>query len=178
MNAIRRIALAAATAALTGSLASPTLAADTANADATVVMAAPCVSVASPQLDFGIQGFSTWSQDTTATAPISFSNCSEVGEFISVHGTDAVDAGGGGTTWTLFDVPAPCPDRGLNVYGVTLDSTGGFGSFSLSNFSVGLGGFPSGVTSLLDEVTLIPPCVGSDGSGASMSFQIVFIASF
>lgn len=178
MHSMRRTVLASAMAALAGGFATPVRAAETVNISATVLMAAPCVTVASTQLDFGVQGFSTPSQDTTATAPLSFSSCSDAAEFIFVHGTDAIDAGGGAATWSLTGSQITCPDRPLNKYRVTLRSTGGFGSFDLMSASWLLGGFSPGAQSQLDEVQLVTPCVGSDGSGASMSFQIVFTASF
>ena len=178
MHALRRIAIASAATLVLGGLATPAFAADNGSVDAQVTVATPCILLTEPvsgTSDFGTLPFSTAGTTTEGQQPISYQNCGTAAQRIWAAGTDAT---GGDATWYLGAGPGPICDQPLNTYRIALFGLDGspVGAI-LETTPVELQSLePPFVTRL--SATLSMPCVGSDGVGETMSFQILFTATF
>lgn len=168
MNTLRRVAIATATAALLGGLASPALAADTVTVQATVEIVGPCLTTTTNLIDFGQLEFGSG-----GLGPVRYQNCSSVPEHVFARATDAGESGGGRLQWVLDDAGIPCPDRGPNVFGLATDSLLLLGTTDREIDEVA-GGDPGAVNGLV----LYMPCQGSDGLGSTMTWQVTFTATF
>jgi hypothetical protein len=158
-------------------VAGPVLAADTVTVDAQVSIVAPCITVSTTSIDFGQLSFST-QFPATSTRDISYANCSGAEELVFARGTDATEADGGPATWLLTDPQNGCPDDGPNSYILDLLSSDGRSAQRLLTTDRQVDTVATGSSGLLDEVKLWAPCEGSDGAGETMSFQIIFTATF
>lgn len=172
MRSLRRAGLALALGGLLAANAAPTFAADNGTVDAQVTVATPCITITQPSLDFGTLPFSSATTTGTSQRNVNYQNCGDADERIWAAGTNAQ---GGLATWTLDDLGnTPLCDRPVNSYRVWL------GGPILVNLSL----VPAEIQQLAAAgstqvpVALYMPCVGSDGVGATMSFQILFTATF
>jgi hypothetical protein len=172
MSHLRHLAIAMATAALLGGLASPVLAEEAVTVDATVTMAAPCLTVSTPSLDFGVTHFSTDANPGVGDQPITYTSCSAASERVFVRGTDAAEVGGGTTAWTLSATTNGCDqDLGPNVFKLVAYRLSG-PIWNLGKFDQQVETLDPGADGSLDRIQFTAPCVGSDGSGATLSFSI------
>jgi hypothetical protein len=179
MRRIRHLLISTMAAALFGAAASPALAADNATVDASVSMAAPCLTVSTSQLDFGAQGFSPdGGSPSVAQQSLVYTSCSESYERVFAHGTSAAEAGGGSASWALSAASLDCPDYGVNKYGLGLHSTAFGFDRALTTVDQQLEIVGNGSAGSLDQATFRAPCIGSDGAGTTMEFQIVLTATF
>ena len=177
MNALRRLAIVLATAALLGGLASPALAADTVTVDASVTMAAPCLTVSTTSLDFGVTHFTTDANPGFGDQPIMYTSCSAAGERVFIRGTDAAEVGGG-AAWSLSASTYGCDqDLGPNVFKLIAYRLSG-PLWNVGKFDQEIETLNPGADGAVDRIQFTAPCVGSDGSGATMSFQIIYTATF
>ena len=178
------------TAFITSAL--PAFGADSATVNASVSVAAPCITVAPSSIAFGTVPFSTPATPSSRTVNgISFVNCGASSEFVLAHGTDAVGTSPSTATWDLAGFFACSGASGLNHYNLTLNGGNSGGANPTPGFSVNtvktdqylrLNGtntvFAAGSAEPVDAY-LTMPCAGSDGAGASaMNFNIVFTATF
>lgn len=168
MNPVRRFAIASATAALLGGLASPTLAADSVTVEASVEIVGPCLTTSTPTVDFGQMEFGT-----AGLAPVAYQNCSAVTEHVYARGTGASDLGATRTGWSLSDAGIPCPDRGPNAFGLATDSL-----LLLGESDREIDEVPAGSPGAVAGLVLYMPCAGSDGLGSVMTWQVIFTATF
>ena len=180
MKALRRLTTALVTAALAGGLAGPALAADSVTVDAVVSIVAPCITVSTTAVDFGANLPSVGTDASRSLRAFSYASCSGLAEKVFGRGTDA---NGPTATWSLLHVPEACSVRGLNnfsLYGQ--GDTSGIGrtyvSYPLTTTDQELETVGPGAAGTISELVLWMPCVGSDGVGETMSFQITFTASF
>lgn len=177
MNAIRRVAISMATAALVGGLASPVLAADTQTVNAEVSLVAPCLTVSTLSVDFGPMLPEVDGTSSLSFRPIRYSNCAAGGEQVFARGTNAIEVGGP-ATWSLSGGGIACPDFGVNRFRLFLMTAAeGLGS-SLTTVDQLVDTVPAESDGIRDQLILRAPCQGSDGVGSTMSFQIVFTATF
>jgi hypothetical protein len=167
MNAVGRLALATATAALLGGLASPALAADSVTVDASVSVVGPCLTTTTNVLDFG-----QLSLQSGSSQPIDYTNCSGTVEHVFARGTDA-GGGGGGADWFLDDSGTPCPDLGLNRYRLQT-----FTGFLIGTTDREIDEVEAGSDGSANGLALFMPCAGSDGIGQTLTFQVIFTATF
>jgi hypothetical protein len=167
MHALRRFATVLATAALAGGVASPALAGDSVTVDASVEVTGPCLTTSTTYLDFGQQ-----SLEGGAFRAITYQNCSAATERVYARGTDA-SGGGGGVDWLLDDSGTPCPDLGPNRFGVRTDAFLMIGTTDREIEEVS-----PGSDGAVGALGLFMPCAGSDGIGQTMTFQVVFTATF
>ena len=168
MRPLRRLAIASATAALLGGLASPTLAADSVTVEASVEIVGPCLTTSTPTVDFGQMEFGL-----TRLAPVVYQNCSAATEHVFARGTDATDGGATRTGWTLDDSGIPCPDRGPNIFGLATDSLLLIGTTDREIDEVN-----AGSSGAVNGLLLYMPCPGSDGLGSVMTWQVILTATF
>jgi hypothetical protein len=179
MTTMRRLILALVLAALAGGQAGPALAADSATVDATVSVEAACLTISSTEVDFGTLSFSSdGANPSQGVEAISYTNCGGAIERIFGRGTDAAEVGGS-TTWTLGTTTGLCPERGLNTFragagSTTSSNVGGL----LSTVDAQLETVAGGAAGQVNVLYVSMPCTGSDGSGATMSFQAIFTATF
>lgn len=130
-----------------------------------------------------------WATDGTATdIDVDVSNCGENDQNFSVVGTDATSTTTS-LTWDLVDwysLTEPCdPDANpvVNAYGlnaITFDSTNASMSTPIlttaSPVEGGQNVTPGGTIGDLVNFTINYPCVGSDGAGETMTFDLTVIA--
>ena len=178
MRLLRRLIIVAATAALAGGLAGPAAAADSATVDAEVSIIAPCLTVSTSAIDFGATLFSRPDVPWGATRSISYRDCSGSGEYIFGRATNASETGGGSGSWQLSASNLDCSDLGPNKFGLRVQSTTPFSETALLVVDQQLEHIGADALGSINTVLLRTPCTGSDGSGATMSFQIIFTASF
>ena len=177
MNASRRVAVSLAMAALAGGLASPALAADTQTVNAEVSLVAPCLTVSTLSVDFGPMLPEVDGTSSLSFRPIRYSNCAAGGEQVFARGTNATEVGGP-ATWSLSGGGLTCPDFGVNRFRLFLnEAVSGLGG-PLTTVDQLIETVPAETDGTRDQLTLRAPCQGSDGVGSTMSFQIVFTASF
>ena len=173
MRSLRTATLGLAAAGLWGLAAAPGLAADNGTVDAQVTVATPCIFIVTPWIDYGTVPFSTASGDSIAYQQVTHENCSEARERIWAAGTDAASVS---ATWELdnFGGSGACAQP-LNTYGLRLLNTELL--VDLTETAVEIE--PLGPTaSNWASAALLMPCAGSDGAGQTMSFQIIFTATF
>ena len=91
MNAFKRLAGVLVGAAVAGGLACPALAADSVTVDASIDVAAPCITVSTNSLDFGEHELTA--DVSTAFADVTYTSCSVESEHIFGRGTDAAQQG-------------------------------------------------------------------------------------
>jgi hypothetical protein len=178
MNAVPRLLTALVTAALAGGLAGPAFAADTVTVDAEVSIVAPCLTVSTTSVDFGANLPSVGTDANRSLRAFSYASCSGLSEKVFGRGTDA---NGPTSTWSLLYVPESCSIRGLNnfsLYGQGFTDGRTYFSYPLTTTDQEVETVGPGVAGSTSELVLWMPCVGSDGVGETMSFQIVFTASF
>lgn len=100
----------------------------------------------------------------------SYTNCSGTAERILVRGTNATSSTSS-TTWSLTS--DLCPTLNQFKYGVGGDA----GGFAISNDDGVLD--PSAPSTEVGvNTTLTMPCVGSDGAGETMTWSVIFTATF
>ena len=137
---------------------------------AQVTVAAPCIQVAPPSLDFGALGFSTAALEANSPLlDVTATNCGTARQSLLARGTNA--AGSGGSSWTLV---------GFNL----CDAPNRFGQILLRNAqqfdltTVDLAiGTPLGATEVAAmRAGMIMPCAGSNGAGEVMTFSYLFTA--
>jgi hypothetical protein len=174
-----RVVIALATTTLMGGLASPVLAADTVTVDATVTIDAPCLTVSTETIDFGRLRFSGTIFPTIATRALSYASCSGSQELVFARGTDAVEAGGGPAGWQLGDLLDGCWDGGIpNIFMLDLDDAEGRHNRRLSTTDQQADSIAPASTGVYSEASFWAPCQGSDGTGSTMTFQIILTATF
>jgi hypothetical protein len=178
MNALRRLTTALVTAALTGGLAGPALAADSVTVDAEVSAAAPCLISSTSSLDFGSNLFTAENADESySIRQVNYTSCSGLPEHVFARATDATN-GDGTVSWSLAPGRQRCPQFGLNSYVLEAISEDLRRTLTLSRSDQEFEVVQPGAMGTLHDVWLIMPCVGSDGAGQTMSFQLTFTASF
>lgn len=157
--------------------ASPGLAADSVTVTAEVSILAPCLTSTTTSIDFGPMLFSSNSGLEQRYRPISYVNCGGSEEQIFGRATNAAEVDGSGA-WMINGSGVDCPDLGLNQYHLVVRSTVTGRATTLISVDQGLEYLGAGGDSEIDQVVLTAPCSGSDGSGSTMSFQIVLTATF
>ena len=168
--------LAAATLAAVAPM--PASAADSVTVTAQVTMAAPCLTVGSTSIDFGGLMFSPdGGAPSTASRPTSFANCGSATERVFVRGSNAA-AVGGGATWSLIVPVAGCPALGLNRFSLVASITYADINVTVSPNDQQIDLVPAGAGGQFDRLTLTTPCQGSAGSGATMTFNVIYTATF
>lgn len=168
MRAIRRAGLALALGGVLAANAAPTFAADTGSVEATVTVATPCILVITTAIDFGSTPFANPDPVGISSAGVSYQNCSDSIEHIWVGGTDAT---GPSATWELDgQAPATCAGT-LNAFQLWFANL--YVSEEYRELEL-LGANASNAHS----AQLYMPCVGSDGAGQTMSFQLTLSATF
>jgi hypothetical protein len=166
----------------------PALSADSGTVDASVSVAAPCLTVVvngpfGPQLNFGTRGFTTPTavSGTNVTSAVSVTNCSTGAESAYVRGTDARSTTSS-ATWTLQSGVYPC-SVGANKYSLethlrkadgTFPSGTGYAALTATNQLLESGVGPGSRDA---DIALAMPCSGSDGAGETMAFQITYSAA-
>ena len=181
MNADRRLALVLATAALAGGLASPTLAADQRTVDAVVTIDAPCLTVTTSNLDFGRHLLSPDGELPVAVLQdIGYASCSGTPERVFARGTDA---SGPSASWALVNQFQACPEWGTDRFGLRATSSRigeqrTYDTWYLGTADVEIETLPGDATGAVRSIDLLLPCQGSNGSGQTMSFRLVFTATF
>jgi hypothetical protein len=175
----RRLTLILAWAALAGGHAGPALAADTQTVSATLTVEAACLTISTTAVDFGTLAFSSDGENPiVGSKPISYTNCGGASERIFGRGTDA-SGDAGAATWTLNTSHGLCPERGLNTYRLGVSKqTYPYFSAELSSIDTQLETVAGGSAGTIDTLYANTPCTGSDGSGVTMSFQVLFTATF
>jgi len=162
--------------------AAPSLAASSGTAGMSVTNASPCVTVTG-SFDYGSLPFSTAqavSQSSQTTGP-TITNCSGTSELVTAHVGDLRNG-------SLFWAPASSGDGAyghpcgaVNEYYVLSGEVPDAGPGPLSTI---IGAEDVSIGTLADatpagwRTALVMPCVGSQGSGASMSGQLTVTASF
>lgn len=178
MKPVRRATLALVLAALGASAAVPARAQEVIAVDATVSMVAPCLFLSTWSLDYGPQTFSPdGGPPVRAAQPISFTNCSGATERVFARGTNATELGGP-ATWSLVVPGAGCPELGTNRFGLIARASAAAIDVQLAPQDRLLDLVPPGSGGQFDQVLLHTPCRGSDGAGSTMSFQVLFTATF
>jgi Glycine rich protein len=139
-------------------------------AQVTVPSSAACLEVSTATIDFGTLPLG--SEDQPATPSITVTNCSALGSDIYAHGSDAA---GVGAAWTLADTSATCADTlGTNNYRLGLEQSGSETGLGTTNKLLeSLAGGATGT----HTARIWMACPGSTGAGATMSMQVVFLAT-
>lgn len=177
MSSVRRLTLALALAALAGGQAGPTFAADTVTVSASVAIVAPCLTVSTTTLDFGAQQLSTDAAVVSTDRTITYASCSATSETIFGRATGATD--GASAAWSLTGSSLQCSDLGPNKYRLRSHPSGVGPSHTLLTFDQALEPvLAAGATGLADRLELTTACTGSDGAGSTMSFNVIFTATF
>ena len=178
MRANARLVAILAAATLAAVAPAPATAADTVTVTASVTMVAPCLTVGSTSIDFGGLMFSPdGGAPSTASRPMSFSNCGAATERIFVRGSNAAEVGGG-ATWTLVVPGAGCPALGLNRFSLVASATGAGINVTVSPNDQQIDLVPPGSGGQFDRLALTTPCQGSAGSGSTMTFNVIYTATF
>jgi hypothetical protein len=183
MRNLKRFALGVALVAVWAGSAMPIMAADSGTVDAQVTAATACILVTPDSLDFGTLPFSNVSQFSDASRSVSYTNCSSASVRVFGRGTDASGSDAGGAfTWGI-SAPLPgCTGTPPNRYWLNTlkpNERGGddvVAWLSTSNQELEVIG-PS-ATGTVDKIDLFMPCTGSLGGGSTMTFQIIFTATF
>jgi hypothetical protein len=182
MNMRRRLAISLATAALLGARTGPALGADTITVSAQVNAAAPCLIGPPETIDFGSNLFTANDADESySSRQVIFTSCSGLPEQVFGRATSAENSDGS-AVWTLGPGRQRCPAFGLNQYLLEVSATGGetrdgdIRTLSAVDQQIEL--LEPGADGAHRGVMLIMPCVGSDGAGETMSFQIIYSATF
>ena len=157
--------------------ASSGLAADSVTVTAEVSILAPCLTSSTPSIDFGPMLFSSNAGLEQRYRPISYVNCGGSEEQIFGRATNASEVGGTGA-WMINGSNVDCPDLGLNQYRLVTRSTVTGRATTLISVDQGLEYLGSGASGEIDQLLLTAPCSGSEGSGSTMSFQVIFTATF
>jgi len=178
MNTIGRLAIVLTSAALAGGLAGPVAAADSQTVGAEVSIVAPCLTVSTTYLDFGATLLSRPDVPFGAARQISYRDCSGFGERIYGRGTNAAETGGGTGAWQLTASNLDCTDLAANLFRLKLRANQTGLEKPLLTVDQQLEYIGPDAIGTIDEIQLTNPCSGSDGVGSTMSFQIVFTASF
>jgi len=178
VSTLRRLTVVLAVAAVVGGQAGPTLATDSVTVDAQVSIIAPCLTVSTPSIDFGATLFSRPNVPWGASRSISYRDCSGSGEYIFGRATNASETGGGSGSWQLTGSNLDCSDLGPNKFGLRVQSTTTFQETALLLVDQQLEHIGADALGTINQALLRTPCTGSDGSGSTMSFQIIFTASF
>lgn len=175
-----RLATAVAIAGLWAGSAIPALAADSGAVDAQVTVATPCITITNPvgsAIDFGTLPFSHDFTTSSANRAVSYTNCSSADQRVFGKGTDA---SGPTATWQLVAFNA-C-NSGPNSYSIDAlapNEFGGDGTVAwLTTVDQELETVAAGSPGSIDNLMLAMPCVGSDGVGETMTFQVIFTATF
>lgn len=154
----------------------------TVNAQVTVQGAVTCITLSTTSLDYGPVPFSQPSAG--AENRVLFMNVNNCGDAAKLFGsgTDAKNgAGSEAITWTLDDnvTTHPCT-LGVNRYSYVLNdgpaATWGVGLSTANKQLLGNSLLGSGAAATIYNL-LKMPCAGSDGSGLTMSWQIVYTAT-
>jgi hypothetical protein len=176
MSTMRRLILALALAALAGGQAGSAFAADTVTVSASVSIVAPCLTVSTTTLDFGAQQLGTDSAMVSVDRTITYTSCSTTTE--TIYGRATAATNGGGASWSLTGNSLPCSDLGPNKYQLHSHPSGAGTSHTLFTFDQQLETLAAGVTGLVDRLQLTTACTGSGGAGSTMSFNVIFTATF
>jgi hypothetical protein len=167
--------------------AAPALTADNGTVAVTIKAAAPpapCLTVTPGAVDFGTLPFSA---DNGAglkqgNSDITVTNCGTAGQNLLGSTTNAVGPGGSWTATSYFPSltiePCPAPDRFyLSVFGF-IGSTSLIMTNTPAPVLASLGGppavFPAG--DKVFRMSLIMPCVGSNGAGETKTLTATFTA--
>jgi hypothetical protein len=179
MTIFRRAGAALITACLLAAgRAGPALGADNVTVDAQVSIVAPCLTVSTTAIDFGPQLFSPDGGAPRVSAqPVSFANCGGANEQVYARGTGATETGGG-ASWALVLPGSSCPAYGLNRFSLTARASTAGVDVDLAPQDRLLDLVPAGSSGQFDQLQLHTPCVGSDGAGTTMSFRVIFTATF
>ena len=191
----RCLVITAVLAAIAGS-ALPAFGADSGTVNMTITVASSCITLQSTTLSFPALPFSvpdpSSSRSGVASAGGSFGNITNCGgqtEKLYAHGTDAAGAGSSTAHWSLIGPAAfpasknpcalsPSTDR-YEVTATTSDPTtaAARGSVDLGSADQLLDTLGGGAAA--DGAAQIwMPCSGSSGGGETMSFQVIYTASF
>ena len=170
----RSILAAAVATTLWAAATAPVFATDNGTVDAQVTVATPCITVSPQSLDFGTLPFSTAAGTSTQAMPVEISNCGAGPEQLYGRGTDA--SLGGATVWSLVSDQTPCA-AGVNTFNLIFLSSTPPNTYASTTDqlleTVGSGGVANN-----GAVSIAMPCVGSDGAAQTLSFQILFTATF
>jgi hypothetical protein len=172
MRSFRRVAPALAIALIWASTATPILAADNGTVDASVTVATPCLLVTPSSLDFGTLAF-----NSTASQPVTYTNCGITYERVYGKGTDAT---GTAATWTLNPTFGSCGPGSADQYGLYVATYSGatFTPVNLSTTDALLESVAPNSAGVGDQLFIRMPCAGSGGGGETMSFQVTYTATF
>jgi hypothetical protein len=143
---------------------------------AQVTVAAPCITVGS-NIDYGVAAFSDPNAAPAAIYGVtSYTNCSAAAQKVYARGTDAVSTAGS-ARWSLTN-GSVCPTNNLYQHFLTVPEVSVMDGLALSNTDGLLdSAVPAAATREVDAGLQLP-CAGSDGAGETMTFSIVFTASF
>jgi hypothetical protein len=177
MSRWKRVTALVAAGSMWLGLVGPAAGADNGTVDAQVTVASPCIEITTPAtgtIDFGTLPFSSASDDSLGQDYVTYVNCSGSDEHIWGEGTSA---SGTTATWDLNDYlyGLNC-DQGLNQYKLAISGTSVF--TNLATTAKDLQTLASAADSGLLHLDLTMPCVGSDGVSDTMSFQVIFTATF
>ena len=168
---MKAVGIAVAAAAVLGTTALPAWSGGTGAVQATVRMAAPCLTVsyaAGGSIDFGRMTFGT--APKMAAGAASLTNCAGPGlaETVSFHGTSALSR----TNTASWQLALSC---GTNRYRV-MTGFGGVHRAAAYNDIVFPQQLAVGTTPV--DVAMQPPCgPGSSGAGETFDFSVVYTAS-
>lgn len=172
MPSVKRLALGLAIAGLWATSAGPILAADNGTVDAQVTVATPCVTINTPTIDFGTLPFSSETLGGSGQKVINYANCGDAAERIWAAGTNAT---GTSATWQLSNAIGSTCSVPVNNYRLLI--TDGAIAAVLSTAAQELELLDAEANNFV-TTTLDMPCLGSDGAGQVMSFQILITATF
>lgn len=177
MKRLLSIAIVAA-AALTAFAASalPAFGDDSGTVNAQVTVDAPCITVGpTGGIDFGTLLLETSGRNGVPNGGVSFTNCSGQDEKIFVRGT-----GGSAASWNLDSTIDDCTSEALDNYSLLVQEQAQLATWQVilteTDRLASSGPFSAGEHPV--DTFLYMPCTGSSGAGETMSFQIVFTASF
>lgn len=161
-----------------GAIAAPTpvAAAGDGEVAAQVTVAAPCITVG-PNIDYGVATFNSPSGTPTARSGVtSYTNCSSAPEQVYARGTDAVSTTSA-ATWSLTD-GSVCSAPDLYQHYLVVPQVSVMGGVTLTEVDKLLDNATPAATEREVDAVLYMPCAGSAGAGETMTFAIVFTASF
>jgi hypothetical protein len=142
----------------------------TVSAQVTVPTSAACLELSTAAVDFGTLPLGA--EDQPGTPAVTVTNCSGLTETVLARATDATSAG---ATWALDDSAATCAGT-LGTDKFHLDLRESATTVRLSTTNKQLETLGSG--SAVDHTARISTaCPGSSGAGATMTMQIVFVAT-
>ena len=135
---------------------------------------AACLELSTTAVDFGTLPLGA--VDQLGAPDVDVTNCSGVSGTILARGTDATAAG---ALWALTDAAATCADTlGTDAYRLALHEgvQGSTAVWQLSTSNKELLVVPAGFYAPF-EAAIDTACPGSTGAGATMTMQIVFVAT-